>query len=190
MIIVGLGNPGVDYQETRHNVGYMFVDKVAESNNVKFKLDKAFEAWIGEFYLNNEKHLLVKPITFMNNSGRAVEKILHYYEKEIADLIVIYDDMDLDVGIIRIRKMGGSGGHNGMKSIIESVNSQEFKRIRVGIGRSETEAIDYVLGKFSKKDRELIQKVLDSAPLMINELLTKGIDYLMNHYNSSENNIS
>ena len=156
MIIVGLGNPGIKYEKTRHNVGFMFVDVVAKANSATFKLDKNLEAMVAEIYIKNEKHILVKPITYMNNSGNAVYKVLNYYKKEnkidVNDLIVIYDDMDLPLGSLRIRKNGSSGGHNGMKSIISCINSTEFKRIRIGIGRPENNQIDHVLGKFSKNE--------------------------------------
>lgn len=184
MIIVGLGNPGKDYEQTRHNIGYMFLDKVAEANNVKFKLDKAFEAFVGELIINGQKHLLVKPTTFMNSSGNAVYKIMNYYNLDLSDLIVIHDDMDLVVGETRIRKSGGSGGHNGIKSIISCVDSQEFKRIRIGIGHPENDTIDFVLGKFNKEESKLVQDVMDKAPNIIDDLIINGIDYIMNHYNN------
>lgn len=183
MIIVGLGNPGKDYEQTRHNIGYMFLDRIAEANNVKFKLDKAFEAFVGELIIKGEKHLLVKPTTFMNNSGNAVYKIMNYYNIDISDLIVIHDDMDLIVGETRIRKNGGSGGHNGIKSIISCLDSQEFKRIRIGIGHPDDDTIDFVLGKFSKEESKLVQDVINKAPNIIDDLLINGIDYIMNHYN-------
>ena len=187
MIIVGLGNPGNKYEKTRHNAGFMFVDYVCKANKTVFKLKKEFEAEVAEIFINNEKHILVKPITYMNNSGNAVYKVMNFYKKNndinINDLIVIYDDMDLPIGSLRIRKNGSSGGHNGMKSIISCVGSTEFKRIRIGIGHPEENQIDFVLGKFSKREGEYIQNILDISPNLIDDLIIKGIDYVMNNYN-------
>lgn len=187
MIIVGLGNPGSKYEKTRHNAGFMFVDHVCKANQSVFKLKKDFEAEVAEILINNEKHILVKPITYMNNSGNAVYKVMNFYKKNnninVSDLIVIYDDMDLPIGSLRIRKNGSSGGHNGMKSIIACVGSTEFKRIRIGIGHPEENQIDFVLGKFSKREGEYIQNILDKSPNLIDDLIIKGIDYVMNNYN-------
>lgn len=183
MIIVGLGNPGEKYEKTRHNIGYMFVDKIAQSNGVAFKLDKKLKCMLGEFSLKGEKHFIVKPITYMNLSGEAVRAVIDYYKKTADDVIVIYDDMDLDLGKVRIRKNGSSGGHNGIKSIISHLNTDVFKRIRIGIGHKPADAIEYVLGCFSKTDQNILNEVFDKAPNMIDDLIYKGIDYIMNHYN-------
>ncbi len=182
MVIVGLGNPGLKYKETRHNIGFMFVDKLAECYHASFVLDKQKEAMIAEIYIDNKKHLLIKPVTYMNNSGNAVSKILNYWNISPNDLLVVYDDMDLEVGKIRIRKMGSAGGHNGMKSIIAHLQTQDFKRIRIGIGRSE-DNIEHVLGKFKPNEKKLINESLEIAPLLFNDYLTKGIEYIMNRYN-------
>lgn len=188
MIIVGLGNPLKKYEKTRHNVGFNFVNSVAKANNVDFKLNKDLLCMYAEFITNInqklEKHLLIKPTTYMNNSGLCVEKVLNYYKEDVENLIVIYDDMDLSTGIIRIRKFGSSGGHNGMKSIISQIGSEDFKRIRIGIGHPHDNEIDYVLGKFGKEEGKLIQEVYDQAPNIINDLILNGIDYIMNNYNS------
>ena len=138
---------------------------------------------IGEFSLNGEKHFIVKPITYMNLSGEAVRAVCDYYKKTSDDVIVIYDDMDLDLGKVRIRKNGSSGGHNGIKSIIAHLNTDVFKRIRIGIGHKPADAIDYVLGCFSKNDQNILNNVFDKAPNMIDDLIYKGIDYIMNNYN-------
>lgn len=182
MVIVGLGNPGSKYEQTRHNVGFMFVDRLAESYNATFVLDRQKEAYIADIYMDGKKHLLVKPITFMNNSGNAVRKILDYWNIDTSELIVVYDDMDLEVGKIRIRKVGSAGGHNGMKSIIAHIQTQEFKRIRIGIGRS-VDNIEHVLGKFKPSEKPLIEDTLALAPKLITDYLAKGIDFLMNRYN-------
>lgn len=183
MVIVGLGNPGLKYKKTRHNVGFMFLDEVAKANKVTFSLNKNLQCEIAELFIKNEKHLLIKPITFMNLSGDSVYKVLNYYNIDVNDLIVIYDDMDLAVGQIRIRKNGSAGGHNGMKSIINNLSSQEFKRIRIGIGKPIYNSIDFVLGQFSKSEALMIQKSVEQAPNIIEDLVANGIDYIMNHYN-------
>lgn len=183
MVIVGLGNPGLKYKKTRHNVGFMFIDEVAKSNQVTFSLNKNLQCEIAEIYINKEKHFLIKPTTFMNLSGDSVYKVLNYYNIDKDDLIVIYDDMDLNVGQIRIRKNGSAGGHNGMKSIINNLNSQDFKRIRIGIGKPEYNSIDFVLGQFSKNEEEMIRKAIELAPNIIDDFIIRGVDYIMNHYN-------
>ncbi len=183
MIIVGLGNPGEKYEKTRHNIGFMFVDKVAEANRTAFKLDKKLKCMKAEFEFGGQKHFLIKPITFMNLSGDSVRSVVDYYKQTSDDVIVIYDDMDLDLGKVRIRKNGSSGGHNGIKSIIACLNTDTFKRIRIGIGPKGVDAIDYVLGRFSKADMEILNKVFDKAPNMIDDLISRGIDYVMNNYN-------
>lgn len=182
MVIVGLGNPGLKYEQTRHNVGFMFVDKLAQSYNATFVLDKQKEAYIADIYIDGKKHLLVKPVTYMNNSGNAVNKVLSYWNIDPSELIVVYDDMDLEVGKIRIRKFGSAGGHNGMKSIIAHIQTQDFKRIRIGIGRSH-DNIEHVLGKFKPSEKPLIEDAVSLAPNLIIDYLAKGIDFLMNRYN-------
>lgn len=183
MLIVGLGNPGLKYKKTRHNVGFMFLDEVAKANQVTFSINKNLQCEIAEVYINKEKHFLVKPITYMNLSGDSVYKVMNYYNIDINNLIVIYDDMDLDVGQIRIRKNGSAGGHNGMKSIINNLNSQEYKRIRIGIGKPSHSSIDFVLGQFSKNDEVVILGAIEKAPNIIDDFIYHGIDYIMNHYN-------
>ena len=126
MVIVGLGNPGSKYEQTRHNVGFMFVDKLAESYNASFVLDKQKEALIADIYIDGKKHLLVKPVTYMNNSGNAVIKVLNYWNIDPSELIVVYDDMSLPVGKLRIREKGSAGGHNGIKNIIYQLQSDIF----------------------------------------------------------------
>lgn len=183
MIIVGLGNPGKEYEKTRHNVGFMFVDELAKTYNLEFKLDKKLQCMKTEVLIKGEKHIIIKPITYMNLSGNSVRSVVDYYKKTADDVIVIYDDMDLDLAKVRIRKNGSSGGHNGIKSIIACLNTENFKRIRIGIGPHPQDAIDYVLGKFSKKDQATLDNVLLKAPNMIEDLINKGMDYLMNNYN-------
>ena len=173
MIIVGLGNVGKEYENTHHNAGFLALDSIAKANQLEFRLEKKFQAYICEYIYQNEKHLLVKPTTYMNHSGIAVKLILDYYKKGMDDLFVIYDDLDLQMGTIRIRKSGSAGGHNGMKSIIQCVGSSEFARLRIGI----------------KKEMDSIVGIMSNMPNIIDNLLNNGVEYIMNHYNGVKNEI-
>lgn len=163
-MIVGLGNPGSKYQETKHNIGFITVDEIAHRYNAVFKKNQ-FEADIAEFFIGTEKIMLVKPLTFMNESGRAVGPLMTYYGVEDHELIVIYDDLDLEIGKIRLREKGGAGGHNGIKSLISHFGTNVFPRIKVGIGRplgNET-VVQYVLSKFPKAVHEEILIAVKNA---------------------------
>ena len=186
-LIVGLGNPGKEYIETRHNIGYLFVEEIASHFNVQFKLDKKLRSESVRFKFNEEDYILLKPITFMNLSGEAVTLAMKYYNVDIEDIIIVHDDLDLPVGKIRIRPQGGSGGHNGIKSIIQHLKTQDFKRIRIGIDKGLYDTVDYVLGKFSKKDQETIQEVISGAPKIIQFLTLHNFDELMKEYNRDNN---
>ena len=181
-IIVGLGNPGKEYQNTRHNIGYMFIDEVARTNNLKFSLDKAKRAEIAQGVIKSQKVVLVKPITYMNLSGEALRLVMDYYKVEVSDIIIIHDDLDLPTGKLRIRANGSSGGHNGLKSIIANIKTQDFKRIKIGIDR-KGDVIDYVLGKFSKEELEEINKVINQAGNIIDDYLSDSFINLMSKYN-------
>lgn len=183
-LIVGLGNPGKEYSETRHNIGYLFVEEIVSYYNQQFKLDKKLRSEIVRIKINDEDYIFLKPITFMNLSGEAVILAMKYYNVDIDNLIIVHDDLDLPVGKIRIRPQGGSGGHNGIKSIIQHLKTQDFKRIRIGIDKGKYEVVDYVLGKFSKRDQDIIDEVIHIAPLMINYLATHNFDELMSEYNT------
>lgn len=182
MIFVGLGNPGKEYSNTKHNVGFRFIDKLAESFQVTLRVEKNFEALIGSFTYEGVKHYLIKPMTYMNESGRSVRKFLEYYHYSEQELFVIHDDMDLPLFQTRIRKNGSSGGQKGMKSIIENCMSQDIKRLRIGIGRGDS-AIDYVLSPFSKAEAAQFEEYLAGVPKMVCDLLLHGVDYMMNNYN-------
>lgn len=186
MIIVGLGNIGKEYENTHHNVGFMALDKVANANKLDFKIEKKFQAMIAEYIYKGEKHLLVKPTTYMNNSGIAIKLILDYYKKDINDVFIIYDDLDLPTGSMRIRKSGSAGGHNGIKSIISNLSSENFSRLRIGIKKEkEIDTISYVLSKFSKSEKEIVDKTLEKMPNLVDDLLNHGVDFIMNHYNGA-----
>lgn len=186
-LIVGLGNPGKEYSETRHNIGFLFVDEVVASFNQQFKLEKKIRSEIVRFKINEEEYVFLKPITFMNLSGEAVSLAMKYYNIDINDVIIVHDDLDLPVGKIRIRPQGGSGGHNGIKSIIQHLKTQEFKRIRIGIDKNQYDTVDYVLGKFSKRDQDIINDVISYAPKIIWFLSTHNFDELMSEYNREKN---
>lgn len=191
MIIVGLGNIGKEYECTHHNIGFMALDEVAKANNLEFKLEKKHQAFVAEYIYKGEKHLLVKPTTYMNNSGISVRSIIDYYKKTNEDVLIIYDDLDLPLGQIRIRKNGSAGGHNGIKSIIAHLNTQEFSRVRIGIKKEkEMDTINYVLSKFSKKELDVLNPTLELMPRMIDDFLTNGTNYIMNHYNGVKNELS
>ena len=182
-LIIGLGNPGKEYDKTRHNAGFDVIDLLAKKLNVNIS-QKKFNAMIGDCVLNGEKVVLIKPQTFMNKSGQSVIQAQTFYKVPIKDILVIHDDLDLPVGKIRIRSKGSSGGQNGMKDIINHLNTQEFSRIRVGIGHeTKNNVIDYVLKKVSKAERpaydESLLKACEAAKFFINN----EIDLVMNRYN-------
>lgn len=175
-MIVGLGNIGLKYDNTKHNVGFMAIDRIVKDLNINFSEDKNFKALIGSSFINQEKIYFVKPTTFMNNSGIAVKALLTYYNITIDDLIVIYDDLDMEVGKIRFRQKGSAGGHNGIKSIIAHIGSQEFDRIKIGIGRPQNgmTVINHVLGHFSTDDMIKIDLTLDKVTDAINYYLKEN----------------
>lgn len=182
-IIVGLGNPGKQYENTRHNIGFITVDYLANQHNIKINKIK-HKALVGEGFINREKVLLVKPQTFMNLSGRSVREILDYYKVEADELIVIYDDIDLETGKIRIRKKGSAGTHNGMRSIIYDIQTDLFPRIRIGVGRDERiELSSYVLSKFKKDEIEIVEKAVRDSAKAVEAFIEHGIDNAMNEYN-------
>ncbi|EFV98448.1 aminoacyl-tRNA hydrolase [Streptococcus agalactiae ATCC 13813] len=185
-MIVGLGNPGSKYNDTKHNIGFMAVDRIVKKLDVNFTEDKNFKAEIGSDFINGEKIYFIKPTTFMNNSGIAVKALLTYYNISIKDMIIIYDDLDMEVGKIRFRQKGSAGGHNGIKSIIAHLGTQEFDRIKVGIGRpnGRMTVINHVLGKFDKNDEIMISNTLDKVDNAVNYYLqTNDFQKTMQKYN-------
>ncbi len=182
-IIVGLGNPGREYKNTRHNVGYMVLEELASRYPLE-KQECKFDAIIGHIRIKSEKVLLVKPLTFMNLSGKSVQPLVHWHKLDLANLMVVYDDMDLPLGTIRIRAGGGNGGHKGMKSIAERLATQEFARVRLGIGRpAEREAVDWVLGRFSADEKEQSGQAIKYAADALEKWVATGIVQTMNTYN-------
>lgn len=185
IIIAGLGNPGKEYVNTRHNVGFMAIDALAS----KFGIDvneKKHKAIIGKGTINGQKVILAKPQTFMNLSGESLRELVDYYKPEVeTQVIVVYDDITLDVGGIRVRKKGSAGGHNGMKSIITHLGTENFQRVRVGIGEkpARMDLADWVLSRFSKEDLATLEDSLGEAVDAVTMLTEGGIDEAMNKYN-------
>ncbi len=185
-VIAGLGNPGRKYENTRHNMGFLVIDKLAEKNDIKVNKIK-HKALVGDGFISGQKVLLVKPQTYMNLSGESLREVVNYYNVEMENLIVIYDDFDLETGSIRIRKKGSAGSHKGMKSIIYQLQAQDFPRVRVGIGKSgNLDWKDFVLGKADKKDTELMGQGVEKAADSIMCILEEGIDRAMNRYNEKK----
>jgi len=183
-LIVGLGNPEKEYSGTRHNMGFCAINELARKNNIDLNKEK-FEALHGSGMLYGQKVVIIKPQTYMNLSGQAVKKFMDFYKIDINKLIVVYDDMDINPGEIRIRKQGTAGGHNGIKSIIHELSSTQFPRIRIGIGRPKYEDnyINYVINKISKKELEELQPGIDKAADAIEVILKSNIDTAMNKFN-------
>lgn len=183
-IIVGLGNPGKDYQNTRHNIGFMVIDELFSRYKISSFKTK-FSSVYSEININGEKVLLVKPTTYMNNSGIAVRDLLNFYKVIPEDLLVVYDDIDINFSDVRIRKKGSSGSHNGMKSIIYQIQSEDFPRIRIGVGKKhENEDLaKFVLSNFSKEEMNDIKESITIAADSVESFLKKGIDYTMNNFN-------
>ncbi|MEY2832947.1 MAG: hypothetical protein RLZZ574_2206 [Cyanobacteriota bacterium] len=185
-LIVGLGNPEPKYDNTRHNIGFAAVDELAKVWQIPLKENKRFQGLFSEGVTpGGQKVRLLKPLTYMNRSGQSVRAVTDWYKVEARSVLVIYDDMDLPVGRLRMRLSGSAGGHNGMKSIIAHLGSQEFPRLRIGIGKSDGEktTISHVLGKFAPEEFKAIDEILYISVKAIELSLKEGIDQSMNRYN-------
>jgi peptidyl-tRNA hydrolase, PTH1 family len=183
-LIAGLGNPGKDYEHTRHNIGFMIIDELAERLNIR--LDKTkFNGLYGQGVVHGEKVILLKPLTYMNLSGESIRPLMDYYDIDIEDFLVIYDDLDLPQGKIRLRTKGSAGGHNGIKSIQHHLKTQEFKRIRVGIDRPQNgmKVTDYVLGRFTNEEMVLLKEAIHKSVLASEEWIKRPFLEVMNLYN-------
>ena len=183
-VVVGLGNPGKNYVGTRHNVGFDTIDLLSHRNNIKINKIK-FKSVYGEGFIGKEKVILLKPQTYMNNSGMAVLDVYKFYKLPIQNMIIIVDDVDIEFGTIRIRKQGSAGSHNGLKSIICNLNRDDFPRVKIGIGkkRQEQDLADFVLSRFSKDERVVIDEAITEAALAIETIITYSIDKAMNEFN-------
>ncbi|OGX79217.1 aminoacyl-tRNA hydrolase [Exiguobacterium sp. SH3S2] len=182
--IVGLGNPGKKYGMTRHNIGFLAIDRLADKHGIT--LDEAkFKAVIGTGRINGERVVLVKPLTYMNLSGEAVRPILDYYKIDIDDLLVIYDDLDMVPGKLRLRPKGSAGGHNGIKSLIQHLGTMDFKRLKLGVGRPPhpIKVVDWVLMSYRKEDMSELNDTLDQAVAAATDFVDTDWVALMNRYN-------
>lgn len=183
--IVGLGNPGLKYENTRHNAGFLTIDYLANKYGIDVKKSK-FKSLYGQGVISGQKVMLVKPQTYMNNSGEAVREITNFYKFDIDKLIVIYDDIDIEFGTIRIRKKGSAGTHNGMKSIIYQIQDDKFPRIKIAVGKKPEymDLANFVLSGFTEKEAEVIREEIKLAADSIETMIETGIDMSMNKFNS------
>lgn len=185
-LIVGLGNPGLKYKNTKHNVGFIFADELANELGAKINTSK-FNALIAQTSISGEKCIIMKPQTYMNNSGLAVAQATNFYKIPPENVLVVFDDISLEPGKLRIRRKGSSGGHNGIKSIIEHIKSQDFPRIKLGIGGKPCDdysLADFVLSKIDKKDGEQINKAINDSIKASKLIVRDEIERAMNLYNS------
>ena len=183
-LIVGLGNPEEEYSNTRHNMGFNTISKLAKQYNIEINKSK-FKSLYGNGIIEKEKVILLKPQTYMNLSGTAIKEVMDFYKINKEELIIIYDDIDIEPGIIKIRKKGGPGTHNGMKSVVNEIKTQDFTRVRVGIGMpsNKSDLINYVIGKISKDDIEKLEDGTTKAKDALIEIIKNGVDTAMNKFN-------
>lgn len=183
-LIVGLGNPGKEYENTRHNMGFKVLNKLSEKYNIPITKSK-FNGKYGIGTIENEKVILLEPQTYMNLSGESIKPMLDFYKVAPSNLLVIYDDIDVEPGKIKIRMKGGPGSHNGMKSVVNEVGTEEFPRVRVGIGQPiiKLAMIDYVIGYVPEEELKILNDGIEKAEEAVEEILKHGIDYAMNKFN-------
>lgn len=188
-LVVGLGNPGKKYTKTKHNVGFLVIDEIGEKVGIELN-KKKFKGIYGEGAVNGGKLLLLKPETYMNLSGEAVSSIKNFYDIPADNIIVVHDEMDLELGIIRIKSGGGSAGHNGIKSIISRIGSDDFKRVRIGIGKPfvKDEGADHVLKGFKGDEGKIIQDTIARAAEAVLCIMSEGLEKAMNKYNTRNSN--
>ncbi|EMJ6445163.1 TPA: aminoacyl-tRNA hydrolase [Bacillus cereus] len=184
-LIVGLGNPGREYELTRHNIGFMAIDELAKRWNISLNEQK-FKGVFGAGFVNGEKVILLKPLTYMNLSGESIRPLMDYYKIDVEDFVVMYDDLDIPVGKLRLRMKGSAGGHNGVKSTISHLGTQEFQRIRMGIDRPKNgmKVVDYVLGRFTSEEIPDVNRSIEKAADACEEWLNKPFLQIMNTFNS------
>ena len=182
--VIGLGNPGMKYKNTRHNAGFRVIDLLAKEYGIKFKASK-FQAKTAQGSVDGKKVLLVKPLTYMNESGYAVDAVMDYFHIPARDIVVLMDDMDLPLGSIRIRDKGSAGGHNGLKSIISYLKSEDFARVRIGIGKPEGQkgTVPHVLGKFGPQEGELAGETFGRCVRAVDCLIREGLQAAQSKYN-------
>ena len=181
-LIVGLGNPGKEYEMTRHNIGFHTIDYIADKLGVKVSKYK-YKALYGESNIGGEKVFLVKPQTYMNNSGESLIDFVNFYKIPVSNVIVISDDVSLDCGRIRVRGKGSAGGHNGLKSIIYMLQSDEFPRVKMGVGAPEHDMVNHVLGRFPKEQIPTMEQAIINAAGAVEEIIKRGVPSAMNKFN-------
>lgn len=181
-LIVGLGNPGKEYAGTRHNIGFEAVDYIADKYNIELNRIK-FKGIFGEGMINGKKAILLKPTTYMNLSGESIREVVNFYKISNEDIIVIYDDISLEVGRLRIREKGSHGGHNGIKSIIANLSSDVFPRIKIGVGGPKGDLVSHVLGKFSNSEIEILRETIIAVGEAVSTIITKDTKEAMNKFN-------
>jgi PTH1 family peptidyl-tRNA hydrolase len=186
-MVVGLGNPGLQYEFSRHNTGFRIIDNFALNIETEFKRVKSYDSLVSRGKLMNHKLILVKPQTYMNLSGKSVNKIVSYYRISFQDLLIVYDDLNLELGQIRIRKRGSAGGHKGVESIIQYLNSEDIPRLRIGIGKpsinSNFDYVSYVLSNFNNNEKDKISEVIQLSTEAIKTVIEDGLEKAMRKYN-------
>lgn len=181
-LIVGLGNPGKQYENTRHNVGFIAIDNYATKENLDFK--EKFNGLYSDTIINNEKVIFLKPLSYMNDSGIVIRKYVDYFNISKENIFIIYDDISFDISNFKIKKSGSSAGHNGIKSIIENLGTEDFSRLKIGIGKPNIEMKNFVLSKFNQEERENLNKVINLSYEIIKDFCNIDIEKLMSKYNS------
>lgn len=186
-LIVGLGNPGRIYANSRHNIGFLIAKSLSKEKKISFKKDKNAPALSAKFKALGEEILLIMPLTFMNLSGVTVSSLMKKHRVALKDILIVCDDLDLELGRLRLRPKGSSGGHRGLTSIINNIRSQDFARLRIGIGRPHSKEVvsEYVLSGFSRKHRGPLDKIINQACACVNSWITEGIDKTMNIFNKT-----
>lgn len=181
-LIVGLGNKGNEYNNTRHNVGFMVIDEYLKKYEIVLNKEK-FDGLYCDTIINGEKVIILKPQKYMNLSGEVISKFINYFKIKIDDVLIIHDDMDLELGSYKIRYKGGAGGHNGLKNIELNLKTNEYKRIKIGVSKNNIDVVDYVLGKFKDEELKKLNKVIKIMPNIIDDFLKMSFENLMNKYN-------
>ena len=185
--MIGLGNPGSKYEFTRHNIGFRIIDSLARDMGIEFNKVKSYYSLISRGMINNYKVMLVKPQTFMNLSGRAVNRVVSYYKIPLQDLLIVYDDLNLELGQVRIRKKGSSGGHKGIESIMQYLNSEDIPRLRIGVGNPSLnynfDCVSYVLSNFNNDEEDKIEEVIQLSTEAVKTIIEDGFEKAMRKYN-------
>jgi peptidyl-tRNA hydrolase, PTH1 family len=188
-LIVGLGNPGVQYENTRHNIGFNVIDNISKEYNIDINREK-FKGVYGEGFIANTKVILLKPTTYMNLSGESIREVVDFYKLTNEQIIVIYDDISLELGRLRLREKGSAGGHNGIKSIIAHLGTDIFPRIKVGVGQPNVDLVKYVLGKFTKEELDILKYSIDASTKAVEEIIKSDVKQAMNKYNGFKPNLN